>query len=58
MGKQLAIGIIFVNSKCSRPIQHTCLTGRLAMGQVPWLQSLLKMLPQRGPLETFQKARP
>jgi len=25
------------------------------MGQVPWLQSLLQMLPQRGPIETFHK---
>jgi hypothetical protein len=27
------------------------------MGQVPWLQSLLQMLPQRGPIETFHKVR-
>jgi hypothetical protein len=28
------------------------------MGQVPWLQSLLQMLPQKGPIETFHKVRP
>ncbi|RDB27710.1 hypothetical protein Hypma_003304 [Hypsizygus marmoreus] len=33
----LGLGVIFVS----------------ATGQVPWLRSLLQMLPQRGPIETF-----